>query len=204
MFVTNAMEIRFDQMEVQLRVAFVGLLALRSGHYAHVVLRTSDRMSRRAIDLTVRYLVIWCWYSEVLVLMSSFFCCSFQLVIVLMVSCYPIWYIRISCDVFSNASVDGSVTVWFVLFDKQFALFRVWKVCNTVHCVQPSDQTNQRLLILTLLIVFDASVTTNINSALLFYSCEFVKKYLNILNYYKIMFCHYLFMTQYLIKLYYT
>lgn len=175
MFVTNAMEIRFDQMEVQLRVAFVGLLALRSGHYTHVVLRTSDRWSRRAIDLTVRYLVIWCWYSELLVLMSSFFCCSFQLVIVLMVSCYPIWYIRISCDVFSNASVDGFVTVCFVLFDKQSALFRVWKVYNTVHCVQPSDQTNQRLLILSLLIVFDASVTTNINSALLFYSCEIVK-----------------------------
>lgn len=194
MFVTNAMEIRFDQMEVMLRAAFVsfGLLALRSGHYTHVVLRTSDRQSRRAIDLTVRYLVIWCWYSEFLVLMSSFFCCSFQLVIVLMVSCYPTWYIRISCDVFSNASVDGFVTVCFVLFDKQSALFHVWKVCNTV---QPSDQTNQRLLILTLLIVFGANITTNINSALLFYSCEIVKKYLNILNYHKMMFCHYLFMT---------
>lgn len=180
-------------MEVQMRVAFVGLLALRSGHYTHVVLQTSDRWSRRAIDLTVRYLVIWCWYSEVRVLMSSFLCCSFQLVIVLMVSCYPIWYIRISCDVCSNASVDGFVTVWFVLFDKQSALFHVWKVCNTVHCVQPSNQTNQRLLILTLFIVFDANITTNINSALLFYSCEIVKKYQNILNYHKMMFCHYLF-----------
>lgn len=175
MYVTNALEILFDQIEVQLRVAFVyfGLLALRSGHYTHVVLQTSDRWSRRAIDLTVRSLVIWCWYSEVRALMSSFFCCSFQLVIVLMVSCYPIWYIRISCDVFSNASVDGFVTVWFILFDKQSALFHVWKVCNTV---QPSDQTNQRLLILTLLIVFDASIATNINSALLLYSCEIVKK----------------------------